>query len=801
MNGRKWGALAGVTDDARQAVRALARRPVFSLFAAGTVALGVGATTAIFSALETVILNPLPYEGADRIVGLWGAFGTGNSVLVNPREAQVEAWRRQDDLFEAVEPIQKEYPSLTGLGDAARVETALVRPSYFDFLGVRPVLGRLFTGEETVGDGASVALVGHHLWKDRFGGEASALGRTVTLDGETLTVIGVLPPRLPPPTGMSRRIDIYRPLAEAGSVDRSMVVARLGDGVGVEEVQARLDLLAERAAEEGPPALAGRATVRRTAELVGRAVEENLRVLMAAVVLLLLIACVNVSNLLLCRATRRQHETAVRSALGAGRGRLFREQLLESLLLGLAGGGVGVALAYGAVRGMASVRGDALDVLGAVHINGRVLVFALLLSVLSAVVFGVLPAMRAGWSAPARGLAAARGADGRGRREGRARWMLLVSEVALSFALLVGGTLVLRSLAEMRSRDPGFEAEGLVALRVSLPTWKYEEDGWKEVHERIGAAVGRLPWVDATVRTSGVPPSSGIFTGSLEVEGGPEVEGTQMLFGSSVEPGYFGLLGQRILEGRDFTEEEHRDAAPVVVLGEGAARRLFPDREAVGGRIKQGGGEWRTVVGVVEDVAHQGLSSPKPDLQLYRPLSFDGAWVIARYDGPIAEVMGAIRGEVLGAEPDAAVMELAPVDGMLAATLGRERFTTALLGAFAVLALLLSAVGLYGVVSQVVGQRTREIGIRMALGAGAGRVRGVVLGQGLLATGGGVLGGTGLVIAGLRLLESRVFGIESAGPGTYGLAAAVLACVALLACWVPARRAAAVQPAEALRRE
>jgi predicted permease len=795
--GTMTGWIGGLGDDARQGLRSLWRRPTFTLFAAVTIALGVGATTAIFSALESVILNPLPYRGADRIVGLWRTLGDGN-MLVTPDEEVVESWRAQADLFEAVEPVRSTYPDLTGAGEAARVQVALVRPSFFDFLGVDPVLGRRFTAEETADDGAAVALISWHVWQERFGGDPSALGRTLRLDGRPVTVIGVMPARMPMPNGLPLAVDLFRPPPDSRPLAGASVVARLREGVTVPDVEARMDLLAERAEAAGDDASKWSGTARRTVDLVGSAVKENLRVLMIAVVLLLLIACVNVSNLLLGRASRRAHETAVRSALGAGRGRLVRQQLLESLFLGLLGGGLGVGLAWLAVRGMASLRGDALAVLGAVRLDGRVLAFGLAVSLASALAAGVVPALRTAFRAPAHGLTGARGVGGRARGEGRARWLLLTAEVALSFALLVGASLVLRSLADLRSRDPGFRADGLVALRVSLPEWKYEGDGWRDMYGRMRTAVARLPSVTSVVRTSGIPPKSGVFFGSLEVEGRGEIEGSPLFYGMGTEPGYFSLVGQRILEGRDFTPEELDQGLPVVVLGEGAAHRLFPDGAAVGKRVRHQG-EWRTVVGVVEDVAHAGLSGPTPELQQYQPLDFAGGWLVARVEGPADEALGAIRREVLGAEPDAVVLELAPVEGMLQATLGRERFTTALLGAFAILALVLSAVGLYGVVSQLVGQRTREIGIRMSLGAKASAVRRMVLGQGLAATAAGVTLGIVLALVGLRLLRSRVFGVHPAGPGVYAAAAVVLAGVALVACWLPAGRAASVDPSRALR--
>jgi len=793
------GIVAAARDDLRQAVRTLARKPAFTLFAAGTVALGTGATTAIFSALESVVLNPLPYEGADRIVSLWRSLGAGHSMLVSPDEEQVDAWASQADLFETVVRVHSSYPNLTEPGEAARVQVALVEPSFFDFLGVQPVLGRSFAVGELVGDGAPVAMLSHHVWTERFGADPSALGRTVTLNGERLTVVGVLPPRMPMPTGIDRVIDVFRPLPASRSVAGATVLARLREGVTVADVQSRMDLLARRAGTEGEPSSAWQGTARRTVDLIGLPVKDNLRVLMTAAALLLLIACVNVSNLLLARATRREQETAVRSALGASRGRIVREQFLESLLLGLLGGGGGVGLAWLAVRGMAYLRGDTLAVLGIVHLNAAVLAFTVGISLLAVLVFGGLPAIRTGWRPPAPGLTGTRGSRG-GRRESRARWFLLTAEVALSFALLVGAGLVLRSLVDLRSRDPGFRADGLVALRLSLPVWKYEGEGWTELYDRIRGSIARLPEVTGTVQASGVPPEGDIFFGALEVQGRGEIEGKPLFYGLSTEPGYFALTGQRILEGRDFTAEEHRDGAPVVILGEGAARTLFPDGDAVGGPIRQGG-EWRTVVGVTRDVAIRGLSGTGGELQQYRPLDFQGGWIVARVTGPAEDALAAIRREVVRTEPDAAILELAPVAGMLQATLGRERFTSGLLAAFAALALALSAVGLYGVVSQLVGQRTREIGIRMSMGARASSVRAMVLRQGLAAVAVGVVAGVGLAAGGLGLLRSRVFGVAAAGPGAFAAAAVVMCAVALAACWIPACRAASVDPCEALRAE
>ena len=801
--GRKGGVMMGISDDLRYALRSLTRRPSLTAFAAVTIGLGVGATTAIFSTLEAVVINPLPYEHGDRMVSLFQRIGSADA-FVPPSAANVEAWAEMTDVLEEVEVWSMRGMTLTGRGEAREVLAGLIRPTLHDFLGREPVIGRRFSEDELVGEGARVTLIGYGMWDELFGRDPAVLGETLQLDGEPFTIVGVMPKRTLMPGFGLMQADVWRPLDAETARRGSFATGVLAEGVTVENLNARL---ADVPVVEDAGTRADFVGVARlVGEDVSNGMVDALRLLMGAVVLLLLIACVNVSNLLLFRANARRRETAVRAALGGGHGRLVRQLLLESLVLALLGGGLGILLAYVGQDAILQMRPARLNVLEYVGINGRVLAFALGITVLTGFVFGLVPAMQIRRDDALDPLRSGMRTEG-DVLGGRARWVLVAGEVALSFALLLGSLTVLSTLSAKQSADPGYRADEVAVMSVILPSWKYESAEERgAVFQELRTRADRLPGVVHISVSSGIPPHAGILFGSFTPEGGEPLDGTQVLHGPSIDADYFATIGQRIVAGRGFTEADLEGEEDLMVFGEETARLFFPEGDPVGKRFRPSDGdEWTTVIGVVEDVAMTGLASTTKPLQAYHPqrrASNQAALLVRVPTGADpSDVLPLMREIVRSLDADIRIDRLTVATDMMRATLDRERFTTSIMATFAGLALLLAAVGLYGVVSQVVGQRTREIGIRIALGARKTAIAGMVFKRAGSATFVGVVLGVVLAVGTRRVLASAFAGMEPTSMVTYVLAALGLTLTTLLAAYAPARRASRVDPVDAMRVE
>jgi predicted permease len=578
-------------------------------------------------------------------------------------------------------------------------------------------------------------------------------------------------------------------------------VARLRADVSLEAARARWNAIVAATAD----GLQGELT--RPADARAGVVADSLRILMVAVFLLLLITCVNVSNLLLHRTAARARETAVRTALGAGRARLVRQFLLESLLLAISGAALGVALALAALRALRALAPPELRELQVVSLDGSVLLVALGSTLVLGVALGLLPALQGARTG-------ATAALGRAPREGggtsaRLRWTLVAAEVGLSFALLAGASLLVGSVREMSTRDPGFEPAGLVAVDISLPVWSYGSNDARQPFERQDPAplfqrlrteLAALPGVRAVALASAPPPDGGVWFGQLHPEGAEPERETTIIFGLQVGAGYMATVGQEVLAGREFTEEEVRGGASVILLGERTARRIFADGPAVGRTFRFQAEEPLRVVGVVEDARMTGLKASEVPLTAYWPMSraYAASALVLRTDRAGSALAAEVRDIVRRAEPEALV-EVGPVAARLGATLARERFTTVLVTTFATLAVLLAAVGLYGVLAQIVTGRTHEIGIRMSLGADRPGIRRLVLGTGARAVVAGLAAGTVLLVWGVEFLQGKLFGVTGMRPEAYGAAALLVTVVALAAMWLPASRAARVDPMTAMR--
>ena len=801
-------------QDLRYAARTLRARPGFTLVAVLTLGLGLGASTAMFSAVNRLLLEPLPFPDGDRIV-FARLHEPVAGASVDPSVALARAWLQDARSFEALEAVATRRGLLHRPDATDVVSRSETSPGFLAFLGLTPTLGRMFTAEDD-----AVVLLGHELWRREFGGSRDVLGQTIELDDGVHTIIGVMPQRL----DLYEPSDVWLPLRLDAASDTAPrfigVVGRLRPGTTPEAAARELDAIAAHTPQ--PPMFAFlsnlTARIERPQDAVDDDVHAALLVLFAAVGLVLLIACANVAQLLLARGAGRGRELAIRASLGAGRGRLIRQLLVESVLLALAGGALGLLLAWWGVDALARLRPQTFADLARLGIDARVLAFGLALSTGTGVLFGLLPALaatdlriaetlRSGW--------AVRGAASGPRGRSRARSALIAVEMALSVVLLVSAGLLVRSLLEMQRAESGIHRpEELLVVRTALPVVGNVPDPnalapYMTFGDEVLTRVRALPGVEGATWAADAPPSYHLPNGRLEVDGSDAPgAAAELITLEGVRAEHFAVLGIPLVEGRVFTEQEVRTGAPVIVIDARLAQRLAPGRSALGLRLRFGEEPWRTVVGVAR---HVPVSAAMPDhSQVYQPRAAgletsDGLWepgvLIVRGRGDAAALVPLVRDAIREVDEDVSVREARTLDSILAATLSGRRFNARLLALFAIAALALSAVGLFGVVSYTVQQRTREIGVRMALGARAADVRALVVRQGMRPA---LIGlGVGLVLAAgaVRLLRGLLYGVQPWDPVTFLSAAAVLAGTALAACYAPARRATRVDPVRALRGE
>jgi putative ABC transport system permease protein len=809
--------------DFRHALRTLLRTPGFTLVAVLTLALGIGANTAVFSIVNGVLLQSLPYHEPERLYTVWE---TG--ARDQPRPASYptfQDWREQSDAFEDLVYIRGEDVAIRSREGTQRLTGAFVSPGFFRTLGVQPVLGRGFAGGEP-GAGAHPVVLSHRFWRDRFGGEPDVVGRTLQGVQGSYTVVGVMPP-----TAYPDWADLWLPMAARPASDPfftqrdlhvdSDVVARLKEGVTLPRAQAQLNAVAARIAAAYPDDSAEYTRVEVTPlrdRLLGD-VEGRLLVLSAAVALVLLVACVNVANLMLARATARARELAVRAALGAGRGRLVRQLLTEALLLALAGGASGVLLAAWAVEAFTARASDALPRLDEVALDGRVLLFSLAVSVGAALLFGLLPAFRATTSSLAPALRSGTAGTGTGRQGVRLRSALVVGQVALTLVLLVGAGLLIRSLWELHRESLGFDPDPVVAVRIFPPSPRYDDPAAAaELYRRLEEAAAGVPGVVAPAVANHIPLAGPNMVTRVRVAGHePPPEGDGALF-RSVSPGYFAALRIPLRRGRPFGNAD-LSAPGGVIVNETFARTFLGDRDPVGqtvtvtksaqGRPDFGKPITAQVVGVVADVREFGLDVPPPPVVFvpYTANPWGNTFLIARAAGDPRSLVPALRRAALAVDPDLPIAgpgfltDFHLVRDYLGVRLAERNLQTRVLAGFAAIALVLALIGLFGVLSYLVAMRTREIGVRIALGAPGAKVLGLVVGQAMRILAVGI--GIGLLgaLAATRLLRSSLYGVGAADPLTFAAAALVFAAVALLASYVPARRATRVDPMVALRAE
>jgi predicted permease len=810
--------MASLLHDLRIAVRALAKASTFALVTIATLAVAIGANSAIFSVVDGVLLRPLPYPDADRIVrvsaGVLPQAGGGPVAPFSDRGY----WHFKDnnrsfEAFGAYEAGNVQWP-LTSDGPPLQVDVALMTLSAFEVLGVQPQRGRLPTPEEDVPDAPQVVLISDGLWVDRYGADPGIIGRTIELNGVTREVIGVMPPDYDFPTTQTDvwAPDRLNPASENFGGHHLTGIARLAPGATLESAEADAESLIARFDEVGygpqwfVGIFSGEAVVRTLKEEIIGDSREPLLILLGTVAFVLLIACSNVANLLLVRAESRTRERAVRIALGSGRGRLMQYVMTESMLLSLVGGAAGILLAWIGTKALVSAGSASIPRLEEIGLNTNVLLFTTAVSVVAGLLFGLLPALRAGSK---RTLAALRdGGRGStiGRDRHRARGALVVGQVALALMLLVGSGLMVRSFQQLRSVDPGFGAEGVMTFRLSPPPSKYPGgDAPAQFYDQL---IERLEAIQGATSAGGItnlPLTGGgaILTTQIDDFPTPEGEFPPTFLIRRATPGYFETMGMPVVEGRTFTSDDHNARLGSLIISESIKRQYWPNESALGKRLTTAGAPAR-VVGVVGDVHDTGLEIPAEQF-VYKPMldSVGGGvrpmMMTVRTDGDPEALVPEIRAAVEGLDPELPITELQSMEDILGDSLSRTSFTMSLLLLAAVVALFLGSVGIYGVLSYVASQRTAEMGVRLALGADAATVRKIILSQGMMLAVIGVAVGLAGAFALGGVMSSLVYGVSPADPVTLVGVSVLFLAVAAGASLVPAARAARTPPAVALR--
>jgi putative ABC transport system permease protein len=804
-------------QDLRYAARMLIKNPGFSMIAVVALALGIGANTAIFSVVNAVLLRPLPYKNPDRLVTLWQDHrqqGGPEDEWASPDN--FFDWRDKNQAFDHVTALIGWVPTLTGTGEPEDLTGAAVSHDTFAMLGIEPIQGRSFRPEEDQVGAEKVVVLSHRLWSRRFSADPGVIGRSLTLGGESFTVIGVMPATFTLPIIADVELwRTFRPALGPVTCGRGCVtvrvMARLKPETTIDGARAEMSALAAGLAEQYPDSNSGVGiTIIGLKERVVGETKTALIVLLAAVALVLLIACANVANLLLARASVREKEIAVRAALGAGRLRLIRQLLTESVLLGLIGGVLGLLLAFWMVEFLVRLSPDGTPRVNEIGIDAQVLAFTIAIAVLTGLVFGLVPALQSSKPNLNQTLKEGRGA-GEATRRRRLRNVLVVAEIALALMLMVGAGLLMKSFYNLIHVDPGFNATNVVTMRVALPRTRYPERHqpaafFAQLTERVSG----LPGVEAAAGISTLPLGGGGTDSDFIIEGRPEAgpgEQQPVAWYSSVTPAYFNAMGVKLIKGRLFTEQDRADSPRAVIIAETMARRYFPGEEPLGKRIGNRSGPseilWREIVGVVADVKHFGLeTSARPTMYLPHGQSPARLMILTvRASSDPMNLAAAVRREVTSLDSNLAVSNVRTMEQVVGESVAAPRFTLLLLGIFAGLAMILAAVGIYGVISYSVTQRTHEIGLRMALGAGASDVLKMVVGQGALLALIGVAIGLAGAFGVTRLMSTLLFNVSATDPLTFALIATLLVGVALAASFIPARKAAKVDPMAALRCE
>ncbi len=791
----------------KYAIRSIAKKPMFALIAIATLAIGIGANTAIFSLVNAVLLRPLPYAEPERLIGLrW------NLSFLNLQDV-----KQNSSSFEAIAGVTLMPRDFTGGSEPLQAMAGLVTSDFFNVLGVQAALGRVITPEENNFGGERLVVLSHGFWKQIFNGDPGIIGRNVPLSGESFTIIGVLPPDFQPPR---ERPDIYISLpvgspiaARARGVHFLRTYARLRPGSTITQAQSEMPAVERKLAEIDPAENRNRRiTLMSLHERIVGESRRGLLVLFGAVGLVLLVACTNFANLLLARGAEREQEVVVRAALGARRGRIIRELLTESVIIAILGGAVGIALAVWGLDLLKLLGPQDLPRLDGVSLDFSVLGFTFLISLLTGVVFGLAPA----WHASRADITGALKESGRSHTAGasrqRVRNLLVVAEIAIALVLLAGAGLLVRSLLELRNVAPGFDPTRTLSMRIELPETRYAEiPAQTQYRQSILDAVNSVPGLQAAL-VSEAPMSGRDLHHNFLIEGRPPVTPGEepSLYSRNVMGDYFKTMGIRIVAGRDVTPDDRAGRPLVGVVNEAMAREYFQGVSPIGGRVRwarsDGPPQWFEIVGVAADVRTFGLDHPEEPAIYWPYAQQTQPWkrwmqIVVRTEGEPQAAVAIIKRQIWSVDPQVPVTRVTTMTETMVESYSTRRFQMLLLTVFSIIAVLLAAIGIYGVMSHAVTQRTHEIGVRMALGARRTDILGLVISRGALLITAGVALGLVASLALSRFIESLLFGVTAKDPGTFTIIVIILSLIALLACLLPAWRATKVDPMVALRYE
>lgn len=804
--------MSGLIEDVRFAFRKLAKSPGFTAVAVLTLALGIGANTAIFSVVNSQLLQPLPYPEPEDVVIIWETsekFGAMSISYPNFKD-----WQKRTETMEEIAVYRRDRFNLTGVGDPEQVRTTMISANMFDAVGLPPVIGRAFTADEDTVGGAPVAVLAHGYWVRRFGGELDVIGRQISLNDTLYEIVGIASPDMIHPT----RSDVFVPIApfsdheawqNRGNHPGIYGIGRVGPGHTINEAQAEITTIAAALAEEYPTTNTGVSVqFSSLSEYIVEDVRPALMMLVGAVGLVLLIACVNIANLLLARSAGRERELATRTAVGASRGRIVRQLLTEATLLSLFGGALGILVAYGGLDALTALYGSSLPRTDPIAMDSRVLSFTAFLSISTGLLFGLVPAFQSTAQSAAQPLrSGARGSMG--KRQSRLQYTLVGTEIALAVVLLIGSGLLIRSFANVLEVDPGFEPDNVLTASVNLPESKYPDDEavrrfWDEALPRIES----LPGAVSVGTTNNLPFVGGNQT-SFAIVGRERPEPGQFPFAeyAMVTTDYFRTIDMRLLRGRLFDERDHAEAPQVMVIDQQFADRHWPGEEPIGQQVDLGAhgeADIAEVIGVVATVRHNGLDVEPPRPQMYFTVAqaaSSDVTVLVKTAVPPTDLIEPLREAILAVDPAQPIRDAQAYNDIVGESLGDRRLSLSLLTTFALIAVALALIGVYGVISYSVSRRTQEFGVRIALGSGDRHIFGLVISQvAKVALAGVAIGLLGAVVVS-GLLSQQLFGVSRFDASTFVAVPLVIVACAIVACLLPARRAVRIKPVVALRQD